>query len=226
MRPLKPDPTKDPTLQFESEQWGSRDILAVIGLDEAGRGAIAGPVAVGAHVVLRDTQTMPEGLRDSKLLSEARREWLFPHVESWGAGAVGFGSAADIDAYGITTMLARAARDALLGVHDQGIDVTRCLIVLDGSHDWLSPALKRPLNIVTRVKADRELGSVAAASLRAKVLRDRLMAEAHATFGHYAWDRNKGYGAEAHYAGIRSHGLTALHRSTWIKGTQHARSLE
>lgn len=222
MRPLKPDPAKDPTLAFETEQWESLDILGVIGLDEAGRGAIAGPVAVGAHLVLRDTQQMPEGLRDSKLLSEARREWLFPRVESWGTGAVGFGSAADIDTHGITTMLARAARDALLGIHEQGIDVTKCLIVLDGSHDWLSPALQRPLNIVTRVKADRELGSVAAASLRAKVVRDRFMVEAHTRFGHYAWDSNKGYGAEAHYAGIHSHGLTPLHRTTWIQGASQS----
>ena len=217
MRPLAADPKKDPTLRFEAEQWDAGDFLGVIGLDEAGRGAIAGPVAVGAHAVLRDTTEFPTGLRDSKLLSEARREWMYPQVESWGAGAVGFGAPEDIDRHGISTMLARAARDALLTIHAQGVDVTRCLIVLDGSHDWLSEALQQPLNIVTRVKADRELASVAAASLRAKVSRDRLMHDAHGSHAYYSWDRNKGYGAAAHYDGIRSHGLTRLHRATWIK---------
>ena len=216
MRPLVADPAKDPTLGFEIEQWNASDIIGIIGLDEAGRGAIAGPVAVGAQVVLRDTTAFPEGLRDSKLLSEARREWMYPQVDTWGIGAVGLGSADEIDRRGISVMLAQAARDALLTIHTRGVDVSRCLIVLDGSHDWLSRALTRPLNIVTRVKADRELASVAAASLRAKVTRDRLMRSAHHTHSQYAWDRNKGYGAQAHYDGIRTFGLTPLHRSTWI----------
>lgn len=216
MRPLAKNPDKDPTLEFELEQCAASEIIGVIGLDEAGRGAIAGPVSVGAHLVLRDTQVFPEGLRDSKLLSEARREWVFPHVESWGVGAVGFGTAEEIDEHGITTMLGRAARQALLDIHSQGVDVTRCLIVLDGAHDWLSSVLQQPLNVITRVGADRRHASVAAASLRAKVQRDRLMQEAHGVHSHYAWDRNKGYGAEAHYAGIRAHGLTPLHRTTWI----------
>lgn len=218
MRPLKADPTKDPTLEFEAELFAADpDLIAVIGLDEAGRGAIAGPVAVGAHVVMRDTGQFPQGLRDSKLLSEARREWLFPAVLEWGVGAVGFGSAAAIDDHGITAMLASAGRDALLSVHEQGIDVRRCLVLLDGSHDWLSPALQHPLNLVTRVAADRQHASVAAASLRAKVSRDRLMAEAHESSPHYGWNGNKGYGAAAHYEGIEAHGLTPFHRSSWIK---------
>ena len=156
VRALAPDPEKDPTLAFEHEQLERYpDYLGVIGLDEAGRGAIAGPVSVGAHVVQRGTTSFPEGLRDSKLLSEARREWIFPTVLEWGVGAVGFGQPGDIDEHGITTMLGRAGRDALLSVHEQGIDVRKCLIVVDGSHDWLSEALLQPLHVVTRVGADR-----------------------------------------------------------------------
>lgn len=217
MRPLKKDPKKDPTLLFELEQFQLGKFDAIIGVDEAGRGAVAGPVSVGAHAVLRGTTEFPEGLRDSKLLSEARREWLYPSIEAWGIGAVGFGSAAEVDSQGITVMLAHAARQALLDIHGQGIDVTRSLILLDGSHDWLSQALKEPLHVVTRVGADLQHASVAAASLRAKVMRDRLMLEAHESWPMYAWDRNKGYGAEAHYAGIREHGLNGFHRKSWIK---------
>lgn len=218
MRALAPDPEKDPTLAFEHEQLERYpDYLGVIGLDEAGRGAIAGPVSVGAHVVQRGTTSFPEGLRDSKLLSEARREWIFPTVLEWGVGAVGFGQPGDIDEHGITTMLGRAGRDALLSVHKQGIDVRKCLIVVDGSHDWLSEALLQPLHVVTRVGADRQHASVAAASLRAKVERDRLMLEAHESLPHYAWNNNKGYGATAHYDGIRQYGLTPQHRASWIK---------
>lgn len=217
VRPLAPDPKKDPTLDFETQMLlESIGLVGVIGIDEAGRGAIAGPVAVGAHVVLRGTTQFPAGLRDSKLLSEARREWLFPSVESWGVGSVGFGAAHDIDARGISRVLAEAGREALLGIHTQGIDVKRCLIIVDGSHDWLSPALQHPLNVVTRVGADRLHASVAAASMRAKVLRDRLMLHAHDTEPGYAWNSNKGYGAKAHYEGIAVHGLSPLHRATWI----------
>ncbi|WP_217134766.1 ribonuclease HII [Leucobacter chinensis] len=217
MRALAPDPAKDPTLVFEHEQLERYpDYLGVIGLDEAGRGAIAGPVSVGAHVVQRGTTSFPEGLRDSKLLSEARREWIFPTVLEWGIGAVGYGQPGDIDEHGITAMLGRAGRDALLSVHEQGIDVRKCLIVVDGSHDWLSEALLQPLHVVTRVGADRQHASVAAASLRAKVERDRLMLAAHESLPHYAWNKNKGYGAAAHYDGIRQHGLTSQHRASWI----------
>jgi len=217
VRPLKADPTKDPTLDFERECCADGTIAGIIGLDEAGRGAIAGPVSVGAQFVARHTDMFPEGLRDSKLLSEARREWLYPNVEPWGSGAVGYGDADDIDRHGITTMLGEAARRALLALHDAGVDVKGSLIILDGSHDWLSPVLKSPLRIMTRVGADRAHASVAAASLRAKVLRDRHMLEAHTTHPYYAWDRNKGYGSEAHYAGINTHGVTTYHRTTWIK---------
>ncbi|MHA3684708.1 ribonuclease HII [Leucobacter sp. HY1908] len=216
MRPLKPDAEKDPTLDFERELWAAGAPL-VIGLDEVGRGAIAGPVAVGAHAVLAGSDTFPEGLRDSKLLSEKRRVVVAPLVATWGVGAVGYASAAEIDEHGITQMLGEAARRALLALHEQGIDVTQAAIILDGSQDWLSPVLKSPLNVRTRVGADRLCASVAAASVGAKVARDLLMCDAAEAHPEYAWASNKGYGAAAHYAGIKAHGLTELHRHTWIK---------
>ncbi|MFT4231807.1 MAG: ribonuclease HII [Leucobacter sp.] len=209
-------PSKDPTLAVERECFAAGAPL-VIGVDEVGRGAIAGPVAVGAHVVLAGTDAFPEGLRDSKLLSEKRREATAPLVCEWGAGAVGFASAAEIDERGITAMLGEAARRALLELHAAGVPVDRAVVLLDGSHDWLSPVLRSGLDVRTRVGADRDCASVSAASVRAKVLRDALMREAHEAHPGYGWDSNKGYGSRAHYAGIAQHGLTELHRRTWIK---------
>ncbi len=208
--------SKDPTLEFEHAQFELGAML-VIGLDEVGRGAIAGPVAVGAQAVLTGTTEFPLGLRDSKLLSEKKRETIAPLVTEWGHGAVGFAGADEIDAHGITAMLGESARRALLNLHAQGVAVDRALILLDGAHDWLTPVLRAPLNVVTMVGADRSCASVAAASVRAKVERDAVMRESHETYPHYSWVSNKGYGAAAHYAGIKTHGLTEFHRKTWVK---------
>lgn len=208
--------SKDPTLEFEESCFAAGHEL-VIGIDEVGRGAIAGPVAVGVHAVSAPGSPFPLGLRDSKLLSEKKRGIIAPLVRDWGPGAVGFSSAEEIDARGITAMLGEAARRALLELHAAGVAMDRAVILLDGSHDWLSPVLRSPLDVRTRVGADRDCASVSAASVRAKVDRDALMREAHEAHPEYAWDSNKGYGSRAHYAGIAAAGLTELHRHTWIK---------
>lgn len=207
---------KDPSLDTEQRCFDEGAQL-VIGIDEVGRGAIAGPVAVGAHAVMQGTETFPPGLRDSKLLSEKRREVIAPLVHDWGSGSVGFAEAHEIDEHGIIAMLGAAARRALLELHRLGVAVDRAVILLDGSHDWLSPALRRPLDVRAMVGADRSCASVAAASVRAKVERDELMRLAHETHPQYGWASNKGYGARAHYDGIAAHGLTEWHRRSWIK---------
>jgi ribonuclease HII len=211
--------SKDPTLEVEDSLF-SEGARLVIGMDEVGRGAIAGPVAVGAQVVVLGTEGFPDGLRDSKLLSEKRREVLAPMVAEWGAGSVGYASAEEIDARGITTMLGEAARRALLQLHDLGVSFEGAVILLDGNTDWLSPCLRKPLDVRTRVGADRSCASVAAASVRSKVARDLLMRDAHEAHPEYSWDSNKGYGSKAHFEGIETHGLTELHRHTWIKSAR------
>lgn len=208
--------SKDPTLEFEESCFAAGHEL-VIGIDEVGRGAIAGPVAVGVHAVSAPGSPFPLGLRDSKLLSEKKRELLAPLVAEWGHGAVGYVSAAEIDARGITWALGEAGRRALLSLHRAGVPVARAVILVDGKHDWLSPALRAPLNVHTMVGGDRACASVAAASVRAKVDRDQVMREAHEAEPHYAWASNKGYGAKVHYDGIATHGLSQHHRKSWIK---------
>lgn len=212
-----------PTLELERTLIERAPL--VIGLDEVGRGAIAGPVAVGACAigpaqVLDAAETgVPAGLRDSKLLSAKRREALEPLVRQWAvASGVGMCSAAEIDEFGIVACLASAAKRALVALHELGVPVADAAILLDGSHDWLSPALSTPLNVTVRPKADRDCAVVAAASVLAKVERDALMRAAHdgGEHGDYAWNTNVGYGSVAHYAAIERLGPSALHRRTWL----------
>jgi len=208
--------SKDPTLDFERSCFATGAAL-VIGIDEVGRGAIAGPVAVGVHAVTPEIDAFPVGLRDSKLLSEKKRESLAPLVAGWGHGAIGYVSAAEIDQRGITWALGEAGRRGLLALHEMGLPVTEAMILVDGAHDWLSPALRSPLTVQTMVGGDRACASVAAASVHAKVERDAIMRAAHEREPYYSWASNKGYGAKAHYDGIASHGLSEQHRKSWIK---------
>lgn len=210
-------PAADPTLETEHALLlaGAR---SVIGCDEVGRGALAGPVAVGVAVIDSGILAIPAGLRDSKLLSEPRREALEPVAKAWVRhSAVGLASAREVDELGIIACLGLAGKRALTALHDAGVDITGSVVLLDGNDDWLNKALSTPLNVVTRVKADRDCGSVAAASVIAKVHRDRLMIEADLASPGYGWAGNKGYGSAAHMSAIASLGAHDLHRKSWLK---------
>jgi ribonuclease HII len=209
-------PVADPTLEFEAalHAEGAR---YVIGCDEVGRGAIAGPVAVGLCVVDVSVGTHPAGLRDSKMLSEKRREVLAPLAASWARfSAVGLATAEEVDTLGIMACLGLAGKRALVHLHELGASITESVLLLDGSFDWLTPVLATPLHVRTRVKADRDCASVAAASVVAKVHRDRLMIDADTRYPGYGWVGNKGYGSADHYAAIASLGPSELHRKTWL----------
>lgn len=209
-------PVADPTLEVETALH-ERGHRFVIGCDEVGRGAIAGPVAVGLAVVDRGVGQHPIGLRDSKMLAERRREELAPLAASWALyTAVGLASAVEVDRVGIIAALGLAGKRALTTLHELGAAVRHSVILLDGSHDWLTPALATPLAIHTRIKADQDCASVAAASVVAKVHRDRLMIDADAVTPGYGWSGNKGYGSAAHFEAISRLGATDLHRRTWL----------
>jgi ribonuclease HII len=209
-------PVADPTLEVEAALHASGHRF-VIGCDEVGRGAIAGPVAVGLAVVDRGVGTHPMGLRDSKMLAERRREELAPLAAGWALfTAVGLATADEVDRIGIIAALGLAGKRALTTLHGLGASIRESVILLDGSHDWLTPALASPLLVHTRVKADQDCSSVAAASVVAKVHRDRLMIEADAVTPGYGWTGNKGYGSAAHYEAIGRLGPSALHRRTWL----------
>ncbi|KQV07711.1 ribonuclease HII [Leifsonia sp. Root112D2] len=207
----------DPTLLVEAQLHAGGARL-VIGCDEVGRGALAGPVAVGMAVVDVSIGPMPTGLRDSKMLSERRRETMAPLCSEWVLhSAVGLASANEVDSLGITACLGLAGKRALAALHAGGVDILAATVLLDGHHDWLNPALRSRLPVVTRIKGDRDCASVAAASVIAKVHRDRIMIASDTDFPGYGWAGNKGYGSAQHLAAIAELGATELHRRTWLK---------
>ena len=217
---------KDPTLRMERAMLRDGAEL-VIGCDEVGRGAIAGPVAVGLSVFAGRAGGAPKGLRDSKMLREPKREELYPVVAAWSVQhAVGLASNEEVERIGIIAALGLAAARALAELHDLGVAMAGAVVLLDGSHDWLTPAISRggvipdgaprPA-VTTRVKADRDCAVVAAASVLAKVHRDHLMIEADPVHPGYHWTGNKGYASADHYAAIDELGPSPLHRWSWLR---------
>ncbi len=195
----------------------------VAGMDEVGRGALAGPVSVGVVAITAATRSAPQGVKDSKLLSPAARERLVPRLQRWAtAYAVGHAGAEEIDAIGIIAALRTAGRRALarLGVEPD-------LVLLDGNHDWLTDpedqgllAFADPSGPVvppvrTMIKADMRCSSVAAASVLAKVERDGIITAAHDRFPAYGWAGNKGYSAPDHLRALATLGPCELHRRSW-----------
>jgi ribonuclease HII len=199
----------EPTLDVEREFFaGGARIVA--GVDEVGRGAIAGPVTIGVVAIDASVGDIPAGLRDSKLMTPKRREAMVPVAKEWGlAWATGSATAQEIDKIGIMSALGLAASRAL-----QKLGVTPDVLILDGNSSFLVEEDNGP-RVVTRVKADQDCACVSAASVIAKVERDALMTELHEQFPHYGWDGNKGYGAKVHTDAIKTHGLTDLHRKSW-----------
>ncbi|WP_166998298.1 ribonuclease HII [Paramicrobacterium fandaimingii] len=207
----------DPRLDVESELL-TAGAPFVIGCDEVGRGAVAGPVAVGMAVVDATHVSIPDGLRDSKMLSEKKRTMLAPIVQSWALhSAVGLASPGEVDDIGIIAALGLAAKRALGVLHEQGLAVASGVILLDGNHDYLSPMLTHPLDVRTRVKGDRDCASISGASVVAKVHRDTMMIAQHEMYPEYEWLANKGYGSSVHMEAIKLNGPTPLHRRTWLK---------
>lgn len=195
----------------------------IIGVDEVGRGSIAGPVAVGVSLLdfKESPSPWPEKLKDSKLISEKTREAIYPDVANWVRGwAVGMASAEEIEQIGIVGALALAGSRALEELLTEStlrseIAVDGVQLILDGSHNWLgSKAMGIP--VVTKAKADRDCVSVAAASVLAKVTRDRLMAELDAVHQGYDLASNKGYASASHIEGLKKIGVSPIHRTSWL----------
>lgn len=218
-------PAKAPTLRHE-RTFKAQGARLVAGVDEVGRGALAGPVSVGIAVVDLERQRPLAGVKDSKLLSPAERERLDPLVRRWSvASAVGHASAQEIDSIGIIAALRLAGTRAWHEILAAG--VTPDLVLLDGSHNWLSPADQLSLfdepvldagcdaPVHTKIKADMQCLSVAAASVIAKVERDRMMREIHAEYPDFGWDINKGYATVLHRDVLRAAGPTPYHRVSW-----------
>jgi ribonuclease HII len=207
-----------PNLKIEREML-SLGHLFVAGCDEVGRGSLGGPVSVGMVVVDATTKRPPTGLRDSKLLPPPVRESLVPRIESWSCSfAIGHSSAAEIDSIGILRALRLAGERALAALR-----VKPDVVLLDGNYDWFtrperasaSPVALEPEQVTLKVKADLVCASVAAASVIAKVARDRLMVELACSYPWYGWQSNKGYAAPEHRAALLEFGPCEEHRRSW-----------
>ncbi len=196
-----------PTLTLQQKPDFAHELAKgglVAGVDEAGRGPWAGPVVTAA--VILDARDLPEGLNDSKKLSEARREALYPVIMDKAlAVAVGQSDVGEIDQRNILAATLDAMARAVAA-----LDPQPTFVLIDGNKaPWL------PMPHETLVKGDGRSLSIAAASIIAKVTRDRIMKDLHKDYPAYQWHRNKGYGTADHQAALATHGVTPHHRRSF-----------
>lgn len=199
----------DPNTFFESQLWES-GLIHVAGLDEAGRGALAGPVAVGAVILPNDTTFLSRtlaGVRDSKQMTPLEREALAPRIKetalTW---SVAFASAEEIDSQGI--------------VHATRLAALRALTGLSFSPEYLLTDFRLELpeldiSQTALVKGDALCLSIAAASVLAKTARDELMRELDMHYQGYGLGKHKGYGTLAHRSAMKRLGISPIHRKTF-----------
>ncbi len=193
---------KAPTLDVERGLWDA-GCDVVVGVDEVGRGAWAGPLSVGAAVVPRHRRVYK--IRDSKMLTEDEREALFARVAGWCvAWSVGHASPQECDELGMSDAQRLAARRAL-----DGLGITPGRVLVDGNWDFVGG------NPVRIVGGDATSLSISAASVLAKVTRDRIMRDLAVHYPAYGFDRNKGYPGPRHRAALHALGPTTIHRRSW-----------
>lgn len=191
---------------FQRQLAQQRGGSVVLGLDEVGRGPLAGPLAVGG-VVLPD-EPLILGLNDSKKVAPKDRERIAAQVKQQAlAWTVQYVQPDQIDAEGMTAALITAFRRTIAHIESQGVRVD--VVLLDGNPLRLDP---REVNVV---KGDGACASIAAASIVAKVERDALMCQLAQEYPQYGFDGNKGYGSAAHMEAIREYGLSPVHRRSF-----------
>jgi ribonuclease HII len=188
----------------ENELWAAGHDV-VVGVDEVGRGAWAGPIMVGAAVIPRTKRIV--GVRDSKMLTEVERERLFTKIASWcEAWAVGAASQQECDELGMSAAQRLAAQRAI-----EGLGVVPDQVLIDGKWDFVGGGRSRRI-----VKGDASCLSIAAASVLAKVTRDRYMRAEAPNFPGYDFEFNKGYPCPRHKAALQAYGPTSIHRRSWV----------
>lgn len=178
----------------------------IAGVDEAGRGPLAGPVV--AAVVIYDNITFNDEIIDSKKLSEKKRErlfyWIIKNAKDYGIGIV---DQKRIDEINILQATFSAMKIALTKLR-----IKPDLILIDGNKSF-----EYDVPIKSIVKGDSKSFSIASASIIAKVTRDRIMKDLHSDYSVYGWDKNKGYGTKAHFDAIKKFGISPIHRKTFLK---------
>ncbi|MBR0480120.1 ribonuclease HII [Candidatus Saccharibacteria bacterium] len=186
--------------------------MAILGIDEVGRGPLAGPLVVGAVVLPEEEREWFLRLRDSKKLSAKRREELSGLILAEAATGLGWVSPEELDKVGISEALRLATRRAVKSV--QRLHVPFSQIIIDGKVNFLTGTSLEKY-VTTVVKADDLIRGVSAASIIAKVARDRYMVEAAERFSGYGFERNVGYGTAEHLKAIREIGICSEHRQSF-----------
>jgi ribonuclease HII len=200
---LRPSLKKQsPGLTVEKELWDT-ETTVVVGVDEVGRGAWAGPLSVGAAVVPKGKRVYK--IRDSKMLTEPEREALYDRVADWCvAWSVGHASHLECDELGMSEAQKLAARRAI-----EGLGLSPDHVLVDGNWDFVGGARKI-------VRGDSTSLSIASASILAKVTRDRMMREQADQFPAFNFEGNKGYPCPIHKAALQALGPTSIHRRSWV----------
>lgn len=195
-------------VDYEIEkEYTEKGFRLVCGIDEAGRGPLAGPVCAAAVILPIGTDI--DGLNDSKKLTEKKREMLVPIIiEKATSYGIGFASEQEIDEINILNATFLAMRRAV-----EALGISPDLLLIDGNQ-------KPKIGVgeeVTVIKGDAKSVSVAAASVLAKVSRDRYMLEKSQEYPQYAFEKHKGYGTKLHYEKIAEYGVSPIHRKTFLK---------
>ncbi|MBR5121054.1 MAG: ribonuclease HII [Oscillospiraceae bacterium] len=191
---------------YEFDQELRQKYATICGVDEAGRGPLAGDVYAAA--VVFDEGVIIEGINDSKKLTEKKREKLFDEIiEKASAYCIATASVAEIEEINILNAAMLAMKRAV-----EGLGVTPDIAIIDGNK---TPDLFCLAKSV--VKGDATSQSIAAASILAKVARDRYMLEMAEKYPEYQFEKHKGYGTKAHYQALKEHGLSPVHRPSFLK---------
>lgn len=191
--------------ELESEIYDNGEAL-LCGVDEAGRGPLAGPVCAAAVILPRGLEI--KGLDDSKKLSEKKREALFDVICSAAVSyGIAFATVEEIEELNILNAAMLAMNRAI-----EKLDPAPTLALIDGNRD---STIKMPSRCV--VKGDAKCADIAAASILAKVTRDRYMLEMAEKYPQYKFEKHKGYGTKAHYAALREFGPSPIHRMSFLR---------
>lgn len=191
---------------FYENEAKAKGYNVICGVDEAGRGPLAGPVFAAA-VILPDGHII-EGVNDSKKLSEKKREMLFDKIiEECVCYSIGTASEKEIDEINILQATYLAMKRAV-----EGLEIKPDYVLIDGNR---MPPLDIPAETI--VKGDGKSASIAAASIIAKVSRDRYMLELAEKYPQYEFEKHKGYGTKLHYEKIAEHGISDIHRKSFLK---------
>ncbi len=200
---------KAPGTRNERELWDAGHAV-VVGIDEVGRGAWAGPLTLGAVVIPKDRRLTK--VRDSKLLTPAEREVMFGRIVEWcDAWAVGHATHDECDEFGMSAAQKLAAGRAI-----EALGVVPDRVLLDGNWDFVGGGLVPRSAVRKIVKGDATCLSIAAASIVAKVTRDRMMRAAAEDHPWWSFETNKGYPCPRHKVALAGMGPSAIHRRSWV----------